>query len=64
MCKCIKTGKELPERNIFFSGHECREKDRYTCKHFSHQFVDGTNCWLLRRPINARAILGIEGKQS
>lgn len=66
MAKCIKTGEELPERNTFFSGHECRWHDRFGCycKHRMHHFVDGTNCALLKKPVNVRAILGIEGKQS
>ncbi len=64
MCKCIITGEELPERNTYFSGHECRNKDRFCCKHFSHYFVDGTNCQLLRKPVDVRAILGIKEKSS
>ena len=66
MCKCIKTGEELPERNVNFSGYECRWHDKFgcRCKHFSHHFVDGTNCLLLRKPIKVRAILGIEDKKS
>lgn len=61
MCKCIKTGKELPERDSIFSGYECRWHDRFGCRcqHFSHYFADGTNCLLLRKPINVRAILKI-----
>lgn len=64
MCKCIKNGKELPERDSTFSGHECRAKDRFYCKYYSHHFIDGTNCRLLRKSVNVRAILGIEGKKS
>lgn len=64
MCKCIKTGEELPDRNTYYSGHECRNKERYSCKYYSHFFIDGTNCQLLRKPINVRAILGIEGRSS
>ena len=61
MCKCIKTGEELPERNSAFSGHECRVKDRLYCKYYSFHFIDGTNCLQLRKPVNVREILGIEG---
>lgn len=64
MCKCIKTGKELPDRSNHFMGHECRESDRFYCKYYSHNFVDGTNCILLRRPVNVRAILGIDKKEA
>ena len=60
MCKCIRTGEELPDRKSAFSGYECRRKERFVCKNFSHNFVDGTNCLLLRKPINVRAILKIE----
>lgn len=64
MCKCIKTGEELPPRNVNFIGYECREKERYTCPQYSHVFCDGTNCRLLRKPINVRAILGIEKREA
>lgn len=60
MCKCIKTGEELPERNAWFSGHECKNKDRFYCKYYSHHFIDGTNCMQLRRPIDVAAILGVK----
>ena len=62
MCKCIRTGEELPDRNNHFSGHECRNNERFYCRYFSHNFVDGTNCLLLRKPVNVRAILGIDKK--
>ena len=64
MCKCIKSSEELPDRTVNFSGFECRNKDRYTCLEYSHIMVDGTNCRLLRKAVNVRAILGIEGKKS
>lgn len=60
MCKCIKTGEPLPERNIFFSGYECRHKDRNYCKYFSYSFIDGTNCMQLRKPIDVKKILKIK----
>ena len=62
MCKCIRTGEDLPDRSNRFSGYECRNKERFVCKNFSHNFVDGTNCLLLRKPVNVRAILGIDKK--
>ena len=59
MANCVKSGRALPERNVCFSGMECREKDRAVCPHYSHIFVDGTNCRLLRKPVDVMAILGI-----
>lgn len=63
MAECIKNGEALPERNVNFCGHECRNRERFTCKYYSHIFVDGTNCLLLRKPRNVRALLGLETKQ-
>lgn len=60
MCKCVKSGKELPERNIYFHGFECREDKREVCPHYSHVFTDATNCRLLRKPIDVAAILGVK----
>ena len=59
MAVCEKTGEVLPERTVYCSGFECREKERFTCSNYSHVFSQGTNCRLLRRPIDVRAILGI-----
>lgn len=64
MCKCEKSNKKLPERNGAFMGYECREAKRFYCKYYSFHFIDGTNCMLLRRPINVRAILGIDKKEA
>ena len=60
MCKCILSGEELPERNSWFSGWQCKHKNRLYCKYYSHHFIDGTNCMQLRRPIDVRAILGVK----
>lgn len=60
MAECCKTGKVLPLRDAYFSGYECREKERFTCLKFSYHFIDGTNCQLLRKPIDVRKILGME----
>lgn len=62
MAKCFMSGKELPELNVHFKGMECREKDRIYCPHFSHNFVNGTNCRLCRKPIDVRTILGIKAE--
>lgn len=62
MAVCEITGKILPERNAHFAGLECRQHNRFCCKYFSHQFVDGTNCILLRKPRDVRAILGIKSE--
>jgi len=60
MAVCVKSGQALPERNSHFSGHECRHKERFLCPHYSHTFIDGTNCRQLRKPIDVAAILGIK----
>ncbi len=57
---CVKSGEKLPRRTACFSGHECREKDRFRCPHYSHLFIDGTNCRLLRRPVDVAEILGVK----
>lgn len=64
MAVCKKSGKELPERNSCFSGHECREKERFTCIYFSHVFTYGTNCRLLRPNVDVKSILGIGNRTS
>ena len=63
MAVCEKTGEKLPERNVYFIGYECRNKDRFLCKYYSHVFSQGTNCDLLRKPIDVRAILGIRKEE-
>ena len=60
MAVCVKSGRALPERTAHFSGHECREKDRALCPHYSHVFVDGTNCRQLRKKRDVAALLGIK----
>ena len=60
MANCVKSGQPLPKRTTLLSGYECREKDRFRCPHYSHVFIDGTNCLLLRRPVDVAAILGIK----
>lgn len=60
MAVCEKTGKELPKPSGMNLIYECREKERALCPHYSHVFSQGTNCRLLRRPIDVRAILGIK----
>lgn len=62
MAECKKSGKALPERNSRFMGFSCSEKERFTCQYFSHHFIDGTNCMLLRKPRDVRAILGIKAE--
>ena len=57
---CEKSGKELPKRGCNFSGFECREKERFCCLNFSHHFIYGTNCILLRPQIDVAAILGVK----
>ena len=64
MAVCLKSGKVLPERNAAFCGFECREKERATCKYYSHNFIDGTNCLLLRKPVDVKSILGIGNRDS
>ncbi len=60
MAVCVKSGQALPERNYHFCGYECKEKERALCPHYSHVFVGGTNCRLLRKPIDVAAILGVK----
>lgn len=60
MAVCAKTCKVLPEQTVNLVGYECREKDRALCPHYSHVFSQGTNCRLLRKTIDVRAILGIK----
>ena len=60
MAQCIKTGENLPERNARLCGFECRNKDRFLCENYSHVFVDGVNCRLLRKPVDVAAILGVK----
>ncbi len=62
MAVCEKTGKILPKGNAHFAGYECRHHNRFYCKYFSHHFVNGTNCLLLRKPCDVRAILGIKSE--
>lgn len=64
MAVCEKSGKELPERNNRFSGYECSYKKGWNCKYYSHVFVYGTNCLLLRPNIDVKSILGIGNKDS
>lgn len=64
MAVCEKTGKELPERNVHFSGHNCEYSKGWNCKYYSHVFSQGTNCLLLRKPIDVKSILGIGEKSS
>ena len=64
MAVCPKTGDELPERNSHFSGFECKYSKGWNCKYYSHVFSQGTNCFLLRKPINVKAILGIGNRTS
>lgn len=64
MAVCVKSGQALPERNSHFCGYECREKDRFRCTHYSHNFIDGTNCRQLRRPVDVAAILGIKKREN
>ena len=62
MAECVKTGESLPERNVYFVGFECRERDRCVCPNYSYSFLDGTNCRLLRRPVDVSGILGLGRK--
>lgn len=64
MAVCPKSGKELPERNSYFSGYECKHSKGWNCKYYSHVFVHGTNCLLLRKPVDVKSILGIGNKGS
>lgn len=59
MATCFKSGQALPERSVYLGGFECREKDKEYCPYYSHIFIDGVNCRLLRRPVDVRAVLGI-----
>lgn len=61
MVECIKNGEKIGENNAHFSGFECRNKERFTCPNYSHVFTDGTNCHLLRKKRDVRALLGLEG---
>ena len=60
MAECIKSGKNIGENDAHFSGFECRNKERATCPNYSYVFTDGTNCRLLRKKRNVRALLGLE----
>ncbi len=48
MCKCMITGKELPEANVYLAGYECRESGRYCCPNYMHNMSEGKNCRLLQ----------------
>lgn len=64
MANCFMSGKKSPELNVHFMGMERRESDKHCCPHFSHNFVNGTNCRLCRKPTDVRAILGIKAEVS
>ena len=61
MAVCELSGKKLPERTVYFSGYVCRVKDNYKCDNYRQNFKDGTNCYLLQRPVDMDKIRGILG---
>ena len=48
MAVCIMDKSELPEKNIYLSGFECRRSDKHLCPNYMRSMVNGKNCKLLQ----------------